>query len=73
MYIWEDADVFLHFRVNRLYSGVDWSSRIPPTLPPPRTTVELQPDMVSYRFANKRYAPKAETWQVRILRIFLYI
>lgn len=48
----------------RLYSGVDWSAIIPQSASPPPTTVELQPDMVSFRFTSKRYAPKAEIWQV---------
>ena len=33
-------------------------------MPPPCTTVEPQPDRVSYRFATKRYAPRPELWQV---------
>lgn len=54
---------FYTSETQKLYSGVDWSSRIAPSVPPPITTVELQPDMVSYRFTSKRYSPKSELWQ----------
>lgn len=63
---WRDAvatRAFYTSETQKLYSGVDWSAIIPQSASPPPTTVELQPDMVSFRFTSKRYAPKAEMWQ----------
>lgn len=63
---WRDAvatRAFYTSETQKLYSGVDWSSMIPPSVPPPPTTVESQPDVVSFRFSTKRYAPRAELWQ----------
>lgn len=63
---WRDAvatRAFYTSETQKLYSGVDWSAMIPPSVSPPPTTMELQPDMVSFRFTTKRYEPRAELWQ----------
>ncbi len=49
---------------SRLYQGVDWCNRIPHSPAPPKTSKELNADIVSYRYEAKRYEPINQNWQV---------
>jgi len=63
---WRDAVAMRSFYTSatqRLYEGANWSSKLRPGPDPPPTTLEPRPDMVAYRFANKRYEPQAKDWQ----------
>jgi len=64
---WRDAvatRAFYTSSTQRMYGGVDWAGKLPPSVEPPHTTLELRPDRVAYKFNDlKRYENGPQLWQ----------
>lgn len=54
-----------------MYRGVDWANSLPPPIPPPTSTLEPSPDVVTRTAMEKRLDARPRVWQVSLRACYL--